>query len=114
MNMRNPKRCNMLHFAVSDEEASIINLKMKSLGIRNLSAYLRAMALNGRIIRLDLSEVRELIRLLGNMTNNLNQIAKRINAHGQLYETEIDEIQANQNELQLLMDQLLIKLNKIQ
>ena len=50
---------------------------------------------------------REMLRLLGNMTNNLNQIAKRLNARGNLYETEIEEIQQKQDELWKMMRQLL-------
>ena len=73
--------------------------KMEALGIRNESAYMRALALNGYILKLDLPQIREMLRLLGNMTNNLNQIAKRLNAHGNLYETEIEEIQQKQDEL---------------
>ena len=42
------------------------------------------------------------------MTNNLNQIAKRLNAHGQMYETEIEEVQQKQNELWVMMRQLLV------
>ena len=52
-------------------------------------------------------QIREMLRLLGNMTNNLNQIAKRLNAHGNLYETEIEEIQQKQDELWKMMHQLL-------
>ena len=75
--------------------------------IRNESAYIRALALNGYILKLDLPQIREMLRLLGNMTNNLNQIAKRLNAHGNLYETEIEEIQQKQDELWKMMRQLL-------
>jgi len=52
---------------------------MAAAGIRNREAYLRKMVLDGYILRLDLSEVREMTRLLSNATNNLNQIAKRAN-----------------------------------
>ena len=81
--------------------------KMEALGIRNESAYMRALALNGYILKLDLPQIREMLRLLGNMTNNLNQIAKRLNTHGNLYETEIEEIQQKQDELWKMMRQLL-------
>lgn len=77
------------------------------LGIKNKSAYMRALALNGYILKLDMPQIREMLRLLGNMTNNLNQIAKRLNAHGNLYETEIEEIQQKQDELWKMMHQLL-------
>lgn len=68
---------------------------------------MRALALNGYILKLDTPQIREMLRLLGNMTNNLNQIAKRLNAHGNLYETEIEEIQQKQDELWKMMHQLL-------
>lgn len=111
MEMEKQKRQTIMNFKVTDSEAAAILEKMKVLGIRNLSAYLRAMALNGRIIKLDLPEIREMIRLLSNMTNNLNQIAKRVNAYGNIYETEIDELHEKQQELWLMMRQLLSRLD---
>ena len=95
------------NFRTTESEAAIIRKKMEALGIRNESAYMRALALNGYILKLDLPQIREMLRLLGNMTNNLNQIAKRLNAHGNLYETEIEEIQQKQDELWKMMRQLL-------
>ena len=95
------------NFRTTESEAAIMRKKMEALGIRNESAYMRALALNGYILKLDLPQIREMLRLLGNMTNNLNQIAKRLNAHGNLYETEIDEIQQKQDELWKMMRQLL-------
>ena len=65
---------------------------MKSLGITNTSAFLRSMVLNGYILKLDLPQIREMIRLLSNMTNNLNQIAKRMNATGNVYEADVKEV----------------------
>ena len=95
------------NFRTTESEASIMRKKMEALGIRNESAYMRALALNGYILKLDLPQIREMLRLLGNMTNNLNQIAKRLNTHGNLYETEIEEIQQKQDELWKMIRQLL-------
>jgi hypothetical protein len=95
------------NFRTTESEAAIMRKKMEALGIRNESAYMRALALNGYILKLDLPQIREMLRLLSNMTNNLNQIAKRLNAHGNLYETEIEEIQQKQDELWKMMRQLL-------
>ncbi|MCL2456971.1 MAG: plasmid mobilization relaxosome protein MobC [Defluviitaleaceae bacterium] len=47
------------------------------------------MALGGQIIRLDLSEIHETLRLLGTATNNINQLAKRANETRSIYETDI-------------------------
>ena len=80
---------------------------MDALGITNESAYMRALALNGYILKLDLPQIREMIRLLSNMTNNLNQIARRLNAQGQMYDTEMEEMLQKQDELWQMMRKLL-------
>lgn len=73
------------------------------------------MVLNGYVLKLDLPQLREMIRLLGNLTNNVNQIARRVNEHGSIYESEIDEIQEKVNRLLGMMNQLLstLQLNTI-
>lgn len=109
--MKKEIRQNILHFAVTDTELDIIQQKMKRLGIHNLSAFLRAMVLNGFILKIDLAGIRQLTRLLSNLTNNVNQIAKRVNAHGSIYETELDEIQQNQRELWNMMNSILTTLD---
>ena len=111
MKKERARRTKMLHFAVTEEEARIIDEKMKQLEIRNMSAFLRAMVLNGYVLKLDLPQ----LRLLGNLTNNVNQIARRGNEHGSIYESEIDEIQEKVNQLLCMMNQLLstLQLNTI-
>ena len=99
---------------LTESEASQLQKKMDLLGITNTAAYLRAMALNGYILRIDLPEIREMLRLLGNMTNNLNQIARRMNSGGPIYETEIDEIRESQQELWTMMNRLLTRLEGTQ
>ena len=86
--------------------------KMDALGITNESAYMRALALNGSILKLDLPQIREMIRLLSNMTNNLNQIARRLNAQGQMYDTEMEEMLQKQDELWQMMRKLLSILDR--
>ena len=70
----------------------MIQKKMKLFGIRYKSTFFRAMILNGYMLKLDLPELKETIRLLKNLANNVNQIAKRLHEHGSMYETEIDDI----------------------
>ena len=100
---------------MTEEEARIIDEKMKQLEIHNISAFLRAMVLNGYVLKLDLPKLREMIRLLANLTNNVNQIARRVNEHGSIYESEIDEIQEKVNQLLCMMNQLLstLQLNTV-
>ena len=101
------KRLVQHNFRTTESEARFMRKKMVALGITNESAYMRALALNGYILKLDLPQIREMIRLLSNMTNNLNQIARRLNAQGQMYDTEMEEMLQKQDELWQMMRKLL-------
>ena len=87
---------------------------MEAAGIRNMSAYIRKMCCDGYIVRLDLSDVRKMVQLLGNATNSLNQIAKRVNATGSVYESDIKDIRDRQEQLWEQTRAILYGLAKIQ
>ena len=55
-----------------------------------------------------------MIRLLKNLTNNVNQIARRMNEHGSIYETEMDDIRQRLDELWNLTNHLLSRLEVLQ
>ena len=86
MNQPKRKRGVQLNFRVSEEELAAIESKMEQLGILNREAYLRKMALDGYAVRLDLPELKELLTLLRWHSNNLNQLARRVNTTGRVYE----------------------------
>ncbi len=50
-------------FWVSAEELELIHQKMQQYGTENLSAYLRKMALDGYVVKLELPELKELVSL---------------------------------------------------
>lgn len=78
-----------LHVMVSEEEQALIYGRMAEAGIRNIGAYLRKMALNGYVLHVDLSPVRELVSLQRRCSNNLNQVAIQANTYGGIYPEEI-------------------------
>jgi hypothetical protein len=80
-------------FYLDDGEAALVREKMAAAGIRNREAYIRKMILDGYIVRLDLGDVRKMVKLLSNATSNLNQIAKRANETRSLYESDIKDLQ---------------------
>jgi hypothetical protein len=77
----------------------LIAEKMAAAGIRNKEAYIRKMVCDGYVLRLDLSEIREMTRLLSIATNNMNQIAKRANETRSIYESDIKDLQAHYDSL---------------
>lgn len=74
------------------EEYDEIQSRMAEAGIRNMSAYIRKMALNGFVLHVDLEPVRELVSLQRRCSNNLNQVAMHANSYG-IYEHEIKGLQ---------------------
>lgn len=101
------KRTTQLHFLVSGRELNLLNERMKQTGINNLSAYLRKMALDGYILNLDLSDVRELIKLLRSCSNNLNQYTRKAHETGNIYAADIEDLHKRLEELWKVADLLL-------
>jgi len=61
--MENRKRNVHLHVMVTPDELAAIHERMTEAGISNAGAYVRKMALNGYILHIDLTPVKELISL---------------------------------------------------
>ena len=71
------------------------------------------MALDGYIIRVDFSDIRELVRLLRNATNNLNQVAKRANETRSIYAADIKDLQDNYEKLWAASEGIMKKIAKM-
>ena len=113
--MSQPKRKRgvQLNFRVSEEELATIESKMEQLGIFNREAYLRKMALDGYAVRLDLPELKELLSLLRRHSSNLNQLVRRVNTTGRVYEADLEDIIKRQSELWEAIGQILTRLAEI-
>lgn len=104
------KRNVQIIFWVSEEEREQIQAKMDQVGTENLSAYLRKIAIDGYILKLDLPELREMISLLRRSSNNLNQIAKRLNETGRFYAADMEDILQRQEQLWQAANTILTRL----
>ena len=94
-----PKYDVLFRFFTTAEQADLIHERMASIGVSNLSAYLRKVAIDGYIINLDLSDVREMVSLLRRCSNNLNQYARRANETGSIYAADIEDLRVRLDEL---------------
>ena len=74
---------------VTPEERKRIEAKMAEMGIRNMSAYIRKMAMDGLCLQLDLKDIREFTEQVSRIGNNLNQYAKVANTTGSIYAQDI-------------------------
>lgn len=107
MKRGNDKRSVRVEFVMSESEAALVRERMAELGISNLSAYLRKMAVDGYIIHLDMSDIQDMIRLLRICSNNLNQYARRANETGSIYAADIEDLRTRLDDLWNGMDQLI-------
>lgn len=90
--MNGRKRTVQIKFRVTEEERAFIEQKMQLVPTRNMEAYLRKMAIDGYIIQIDHADIKAMTAEIQKIGVNVNQIAKRVNATGSVYQEDIEEI----------------------
>ena len=86
------KRTVQVKFRVTEEERALIEQKMKLVPTRNMEAYLRKMAIDGYIIQIDHADIKAMTAEIQKIGVNINQITRRVNATGSVYQEDIEEI----------------------
>ena len=86
------KRTVQIKFRVTEEERALIEQKMKLVPTRNMEAYLRKMAIDGYIIQIDQADIKAMTAEIQKIGVNINQITRRVNATGSVYQEDIEEI----------------------
>jgi len=102
-----------LSFYVNAEEHDMIKRRMEQAGVKNMRAFILKQAIDGRVIQVELKSVNEMCRLLSNATNNINQVAKRINETGNVYAADINDLSDRYNELWTQAREILRKLSAL-
>ena len=102
-----------LEFYVSEKELRMIQQKMAQIGTNNFSAYLRKIAIDGCIIKLELPELRDMVSILRRSSNNLNQIARRVNETGRFYPADMEDMLAKQEQLWQAANEIITRLASI-
>ena len=107
------KREVQLNFRVSPQELSTIEEKMAQFGTKNREAYLRKMALDGYIVKLELPELKELVSLMRYSSNNLNQLTRRVHESGRIYDADLEDISRRQEQLWGGVREILTQISKL-
>lgn len=100
-------------FWVTEEEKHLIQKKMELMGVINMSAYLRKMAIDGYTVKLDLPELKQMVSLLRYAGNNLNQLTKRVHETGRIYDTDLEDIKQNQERLWQAAENIITALSAV-
>lgn len=111
--MAKRKRNVQLHFMVTEHERNLIDIKMEQLGTKNMGAYLRKMAVDGYVIHLDLSDIRELVTLLRRTSNSLNQLTNRVHETGNIYGEDIEALRESYDKLWDTANEILSRISAI-
>ena len=109
----NRKREVQVNFRVSPQELEMIEQKMAQLGTSNREAYLRKMALDGYVVKLELPELKELVSLMRYSSNNLNQLTRRVHETGRIYDADLEDIAQRQDQLWAGVREILTQLAKL-
>ena len=110
--MVNRKRNIQMKFWVTEEEKRLIDEKMAQLPTKRYGAYLRKMAIDGYIIQVDTTDIKEMTKALGSIGRNINQIAKRVNAGGPTYQADMEEILERLEQIWQLQRRILLPLQQ--
>ena len=107
------ERSKRIELRVTEDELMKIRDRMEEAGISSLTAYLVRMAIHGYVIVMDLSDLKEILRLLQISGYNLNQYARKANETGSIYHEDIEELKNNQKEILQEMRKVLDRLTAI-
>ena len=77
---------------LSEDEKYILDEKTKCSNMTSRAAFIRHLILYGYVYDIDYSELQEYNAALARIGNNLNQIAKRMNATGNVYQADVNEV----------------------
>lgn len=98
---------------LTPEELQMIQEKMKQYGTRNFSAFVRKMAIDGYVVRLELPELKEMVSLLRYSSNNLNQLTKRVHETGRIYDADLEDLRQTHERLWDATRDILSALSKL-
>ena len=113
MSEANRVRKVQLNFRVAEREKQLIEERMQEIGTTNREAYLRKIAIDGILVKLEVPELKEIVSLMRRTSNNINQIARRLNETGRIYEVDITDVQNQQEQLWDMLNSLITKISEI-
>jgi len=99
------------YFKMSPEESDLFERNMARSGIKNKSAFIRKMCIDGHVVNFELPALNEIGKLLRITANNTNQIARRVNSGGNAYREDVAEVNNQLNEIRLGFGRVLDELS---
>lgn len=102
-----------MQIRLTQEEYEAIDRKFRNSGLRSRSEFVRAMIFEGYIVHFNEDEFHKIYKLIGSISNNINQIAVRVNSTNKLYAQDIVNIKEGQDKIWQLLNSLQSKLLRL-
>ncbi|MEL5899447.1 plasmid mobilization relaxosome protein MobC [Clostridium sporogenes] len=97
--MANRLRKNDIHVMVTDEEKELFKKKLEMSKSKSMGHFIRKSVLEAQIFVIDMNIFRRLQTLIGKNSNNINQIAKRVNSTGIIYREDIEDLKKENDDI---------------
>ena len=88
-----------MQIRLTESEYEAINRKFHNSGSKSRSEFIRTMIFEGCIVHLDEEKLDKIYKLVGNISNNINQIAVRVNSTNKIYAEDIINIKEGQEKI---------------
>jgi len=100
-------------FKCSPEDMALIEKRMEQTGIRNKSAFIRKMCIDGHVFVLQMNTLHEIGKLLRITSNNANQLARGVNSGYGAHRHDVDAVNDNLTEIRTQFGDLLAVLTDV-
>lgn len=107
------KRDKRFNMKFTEEEMKIIDERMAKIHMTNKSEFIRLCAMNTEIVYCNSDEIFMDMNLLKSISDNVNQIARRVNSTDSIYKEDIKDLQGDIEKIWQQQASILSNLRKL-
>ena len=111
--MKKRKRNIQVKFYVDEEELNLINERFKAANVSNRGAYLRKMAIDGFVVNIDTSDIKQLVKEVNAIGRNINQAVALMNRNGAIGYSDSMMVKAQVNNIWQLLKSTLSNIQSV-
>jgi len=101
------------YFKCSPDDMAFIEKRMEQTGIRNKSAFIRKMCIDGHVFVLQMDTLQEIGKLLRITSNNANQLARGVNSGFNAPREDVSDVNSQLAEIRTQFGDLLTILSDV-
>lgn len=97
--MTNRYRNERIEIKLTKEEKELFMKKLELSKSKSMAHFIRKSVLEAPIFVIDMNIFRKLQTLIGKNSNNINQIAKKVNSTGIIYREDIEDLKKENDDI---------------